>query len=116
MFIIFSIILVCGCAQDNAPSDKSEKRIGGQRDEHGCLNPAGYTYNKTVGACVKEWELNTSQKRAAGIAVDYAGAKKSLTISEVKKENCEGCFRVYLTDSGQNAKNITLKQWNVRKD
>ena len=33
-----------------------EEIIGGQRDEHGCLGPAGYTYNETLNGCVRKWE------------------------------------------------------------
>jgi hypothetical protein len=29
--------------------------IGGQRDEHGCLGPAGYSWNVSEGECVREW-------------------------------------------------------------
>lgn len=30
--------------------------IGGQRDEHGCLGAAGYSWNETEKECVREWE------------------------------------------------------------
>ncbi len=33
----------------------NESLIGGQRDEHGCLGPAGYSWNATEKACVREW-------------------------------------------------------------
>lgn len=29
--------------------------IGGQTDSHGCLGPAGYSWNDTEQACVREW-------------------------------------------------------------
>jgi len=29
--------------------------IGGQRDEYGCLGPAGYSWNSTEEKCVREW-------------------------------------------------------------
>jgi len=35
-----------------------EQIIGGQRDEYGCLGPAGYTYNETIDSCVRQWELD----------------------------------------------------------
>jgi hypothetical protein len=31
--------------------------IGGQRDSHGCLGPAGYSWNETEKGCVREWEI-----------------------------------------------------------
>ena len=33
-----------------------QEPIGGQTDEHGCLIAAGYSYNTTLGGCVREWE------------------------------------------------------------
>jgi hypothetical protein len=35
--------------------EKEEKIIGGQKDEHGCLIPAGYSWNATEEKCVREW-------------------------------------------------------------
>jgi hypothetical protein len=32
-----------------------ENRIGGDRDEHGCLTAAGYSWNADEQACVREW-------------------------------------------------------------
>ena len=34
----------------------SDKIIGGDRDEHGCLGAAGYRWNEEESACVREWE------------------------------------------------------------
>ena len=44
--LIISILLL-GCAEEEAPV------IGGERDEHGCLGPAGYTWNEEIGACIR---------------------------------------------------------------
>ena len=35
--------------------------IGGQRDSHGCLGPAGYSWNESEMACVREWENGTAR-------------------------------------------------------
>lgn len=34
---------------------ETEKSIGGERDEHGCLGAAGYSWNETELSCVREW-------------------------------------------------------------
>ena len=39
----------------NSISDNENKVIGGQRDSHGCLGPAGYSWNSTEEKCVREW-------------------------------------------------------------
>jgi len=46
--------------------------IGGDRDEHGCLGAAGYRFNEEIGACIRDWELDEDQGRAAKIAVAAA--------------------------------------------
>ncbi len=86
--------------------------IGGQRDEHGCLGPAGYTWNETVGACIREWELNENQKQAAKTAVDYLGYKYATTITEVLTARCPGCFVVRM-EQGENrdATSVTIDNW-----
>ncbi len=37
------------------PSE-NDSIIGGDKDEHGCIASAGYTWNKTKQECVREWE------------------------------------------------------------
>jgi len=34
---------------------QDKELIGGNRDEHGCLGPAGYSYDEEIGACVRSW-------------------------------------------------------------
>jgi len=38
------------------PNENNSQIVGGQRDEHGCLGPAGYSWNETENKCVREWE------------------------------------------------------------
>ncbi|GAG23697.1 unnamed protein product, partial [marine sediment metagenome] len=54
--VLVSLVFASGCV---------EQPIGGERDEHGCLGPAGYTWDENVGACLRDWELNDNQKQAA---------------------------------------------------
>jgi len=39
-------------------SKKTSNSLGGERDEHGCLIPAGYSWNETEQECVREWETS----------------------------------------------------------
>ncbi|PIY59946.1 hypothetical protein COY95_04365 [Candidatus Woesearchaeota archaeon CG_4_10_14_0_8_um_filter_47_5] len=86
--------------------------IGGERDEHGCLGPAGYSWNEEVGACIREWELNEDQRRAAQIAV-MIQSYSPLTVTEVRPGQCTGCFVVSLQDENQNTRTVTLTDWKV---
>jgi len=39
----------------------SEELVGGDKDEHGCIGSAGYTWNETKQKCVREWEEEMKQ-------------------------------------------------------
>ena len=86
--------------------------IGGQRDDHGCLGPAGYSWNEDLGACTRSWELNETQKEAAKIAI--APLSYYVTVTEVVAGDCNGCFTVKLQrNDNQNQFEIELKNWTI---
>ncbi|MBD3304301.1 DUF333 domain-containing protein [Candidatus Woesearchaeota archaeon] len=87
--------------------------IGGQRDEQGCLGPAGYTWVASIGGCVRTWELDDQQKFAAKTAIDKIGQQYGLTVVEVMTAGCPGCFTVKLTDADNRPIQVTLKDWKV---
>lgn len=93
------ILLVSGC---------TGQTIGGQRDEHGCLTPAGYSWDEEVGACLRNWELNTDQKAAAKTAVNYVGYQNATTILNVSSQDCTGCFKVYI-EQGENRDSVAVE-------
>jgi len=93
-------------------SSSEEPLIGGERDEHGCLGPAGYTWDENVNACLRSWELNENQKEAARIAVEHVGYEKGLTIIEVAVARCIGCFVVEI-EKGKDRIEVTLYNWEV---
>ncbi|MFH1473928.1 MAG: hypothetical protein ABIE55_03470 [Candidatus Aenigmatarchaeota archaeon] len=104
--LVLPIVLVSGCI--NEP-------IGGERDEHGCLGPAGYTWNESVGACVREWELDEEQKVAARTAVEFAGYEYATTITKVVTiMEFEGMFEVTL-EQGENKdlSVVVIDNWNA---
>lgn len=87
--------------------------IGGQRDEHGCLGPAGYTWVASIGGCVRTWELDDQQKFAAKTAIDKIGQQYGLTVVEVMTARCPGCFTVKLTDANNTPIQVKLEDWKV---
>ena len=93
---------------------KIEPLIGGQRDEHGCLGPAGYMWSEEVNACIRGWELNENQRMAAGVAVDDVGYEKGLTIIQVLVARCPGCFMIEI-EKGEDRIKVTLENFKVVK-
>jgi len=73
----------------------NDELIGGDTDENGCLVGAGYSFNQEVGACIREWELDESQRKAARLAV-VVQSYYPVTITKVETLRCPGCFDVYL--------------------
>ncbi|MFH1398687.1 MAG: Kazal-type serine protease inhibitor family protein [Candidatus Woesearchaeota archaeon] len=84
--------------------------IGGQRDEHGCLGPAGYSWDAEISACIRSWELDESQKAAAKIAVSPLSYR--VTVVEVQTLRCVGCFEIKLQRNDNQAIMIVhLNNW-----
>jgi hypothetical protein len=102
ILLLLSIVMV-GCAK--------EQVIGGDKDKMGCLVSAGYTWNATITACVRPWELDESQAKAAQIAVAPMSIMPR-TIVKVETLRCEGCFIVsILRGDTQEVSNVTLVNW-----
>ncbi|MDD3284734.1 MAG: hypothetical protein PHZ07_04025 [Patescibacteria group bacterium] len=144
MFVVFSVLFVSGCInKTNQSINKDENKmkpiqnddtkkqeeisneiknaeinqIGGQRDDYGCLNPAGYSYDEEIMACTRNWEITEDLKRPAKIAVEIS-SYSSLTVIEVLKMDCEGCFTVKLQrnnieDPEKQYYTVELKNWKV---
>lgn len=60
MIVLVLCIFLIGTFGLIAAQDRPEP-IGGQRDEHGCLGPAGYSWNQSEEKCVREWENGTQR-------------------------------------------------------
>ena len=58
-----------GCDEGACVKKDGETIIGGQKDEHGCLIAAGYSWNETEEKCIREWEQgeNRYQNEDSGI-------------------------------------------------
>ncbi|MBD3252500.1 hypothetical protein GF386_02110 [Candidatus Pacearchaeota archaeon] len=70
LFSVFALFLALGIVsaqQGNqstkitAHSNDSNQKIGGDKDEYGCLTAAGYSWNESEKKCVKEWETGDAR-------------------------------------------------------
>lgn len=87
--------------------------IGGERDQYGCLGPAGYKWDAEIFACIRDWELtDEDQRRAAKMSAQSTGWEKGLTILEVKPTNCTGCYTVNL-EAGDRRIQTSIENWLV---
>jgi len=105
IIVLGIVLLINGCTNQtvNESSNiqkeeiESEFLIGGQRDEHGCLSPAGYSWNNNLGACIREWELKDNQRKAVQIVSDIL--EYEFTVVEVVVGKCPGCFILKLQEN-----------------
>ncbi|VVB78140.1 Uncharacterised protein [uncultured archaeon] len=69
-------------------NESDHKIIGGDKDPHGCLGPAGYSWNESEKNCVREWENGTKRYQGdMGI-----GQELRDEIKERKQEFREGNY------------------------
>ncbi|MFH1134331.1 MAG: hypothetical protein V1735_07645 [Nanoarchaeota archaeon] len=85
--LVLLSVTVFGCSEQQA--------IGGDKDAQGCLVAAGYSWNDTIGACVRPWEVNGEKAEAARVAV-LPLSFRPVTVVEVTEGNCPGCYDVML--------------------
>jgi hypothetical protein len=109
MMTVVTALFVSGCTTEQPGP------IGGQRDEHGCLGPAGYSWNETIGACLRAWELDGVQAEAARIAVEHVGRGYATTVTDVSVMQCASCYDVTLEqgDLVPRRSVIGIENWTV---
>ena len=94
---------------------ESPDKIGGQTDEHGCLGPAGYSWNDDVNACIRNWELNDEQKNASKVATSHLSFP--VTIIEVNKLDGEGNYALKIQrNDNREILNVMISNWTSAYD
>lgn len=58
--LVLMILLISGCKTEVPSQDEKEapeeQLVGADRDEHGCIGSAGYTWCESKQKCLREWE------------------------------------------------------------
>ena len=70
---IIGLFLVSGC--------QNKKQIGGDKDEHGCLIAAGYTWCEPKQKCLRTWEeecLSEDEKISLEEAIEIANESECI--------------------------------------
>lgn len=61
---LLAFALLSACATQPKPAPIPVQIVGGDRDVHGCIPSAGYTWCERESACVRPWELAAAKKFA----------------------------------------------------
>jgi len=93
--LVAIILLSITILNQNTPAP-----IGGDRDENGCLGPAGYSYNKTLGFCLREWEITGDYREAIEFSSTLITKEYGLTVSSVENATCYKCFTIWYETLG----------------
>lgn len=93
ILLTVSLILCASCAHSSI-----SPLIGGDRDEHGCIGSAGYTWSYALHDCVRLWEAGTSFD--AGPERVYLIFSPDSTYAEIfgSKDKSVLCRRIKGTD------------------
>ena len=108
LFAILTLFFLFGCT--TYPDQNTV--IGGDKDEHGCLIAAGYSYDSNVGACIRQWELDENQRKAALIVAESL-SYENITIIGVVPTDCDGCYTVQFNDNAGQAQEVSIKNWEI---
>ncbi len=96
---------------------KNEPVIGGDRDVNGCLISAGYSFNQSVGACIRAFEMTPDIMKASKLAVDSIGSSYALTVASFNSYEEAGAYDIFLEQGVDRVKRtIYIKNWKVVSD
>ena len=57
LVVLVAVFQVTGCESDKTSDPELSGRPGADRDEHGCIGSAGYTWCERTEQCERPWEL-----------------------------------------------------------
>lgn len=113
--MILALMIVSALALVLMGCQNGPRPIGGDKDSHGCLIGAGYSWDENVTACTRSWELDESQKEAARIVVLPMSARP-ITVVEVETLRCVGCFNVKIQTGDGEPTTVKLVNWTIIYD
>lgn len=71
-FSVFAFLFVAASCTTNkktaerTPVSGEDKLVGNDRDEHGCIGSAGYSWSEVLQDCIRIWESGTRLKPVEG--------------------------------------------------
>lgn len=84
-------------AAEEPTTPQQETMVGGDRDEHGCIGSAGYSWSALRGECIQVFEVGT---RLNPVDVEQEEAVISAFI--VRKEGDNSQVELFITGEDQN--------------
>ena len=66
--------------------NNSEDLVGGDKDEHGCIGSAGYTWDETKQECVRVWEEEMKE-----VCIEIGCPEDSLFAGSINSDKYYSC-------------------------
>ena len=78
------------------------------------LEDASYSWDDSLGACVRARELDQTLRNVARTALDYIGSREgTMTVTAIEPRSCEGCYYVTV-ESGGTSGYVELEAWRLK--
>lgn len=85
LLIATSLLASCGAAPATPSDGNSPPIVGGDRDEHGCIGSAGYSWCAPKQKCLRPWEeecfATAFEALASQLAQKYGDSQKQITLT-----------------------------------
>jgi len=80
--------------------DRADLPLEGAGGED-CGEDASYSWDDSLGACVRARELDQTLRNVARTALDYIGSREgTMTVTAIEPRSCEGCYYVTVESGG----------------
>lgn len=106
IFLLASILAISSCAHSSLG-----RLVGSDRDEHGCIGSAGYTWSYALHDCVRLWEAG--ERFDAGPRQTFLVFSTDSTFAEIFADDGTTvlCRRVKGTEEWKAGKKSRKKGW-----
>lgn len=103
--VVLLAVLVLGCTG----SKPEEKLIGGDKDAHGCLIAAGYSWCPSTQKCQRMWEEYCTE-----YAEQYRGAATQAVVNQTNADNMKKCMQ-YCIELNRDSSIRSMATWFVER-
>ncbi|MCX6786808.1 MAG: hypothetical protein NTU85_03300 [Candidatus Kaiserbacteria bacterium] len=96
LFVVAGILIAGGAGywfyQNNQNKTQTPQLIGGQKDSHGCLGPAGYSWCEVKQKCLRVWEESCTATSSSQTVETSETAIATTGTGNLKFENNQWYF------------------------
>lgn len=103
-FLLFTLFIITSTSTF-AANVTPDRVVENDRDAHGCIGSAGYTWSAPMNKCIRAWELytvNMDRPYTENNAIDLILQRKANLIEKSFRKDAEENLAAYPTDGKSN--------------